>query len=152
MPQQILGTAVKALAKAAMKKKAKSSMAKRAGVAAGASNETRSVKKVPRKTAPKTGLENRGARPTGAQRRDRAQDYMFDKTERFMERAEELHYTDPTGIGRRGPGKRSLRKAAAVKKEGRRKVINSQQNLSKAQKSGANKKALKAANKRRRSR
>jgi hypothetical protein len=152
MAQQILGTAIKVLAKAAMKKKAKSSMAKKAAVAAGASNETRSVKKVPRKTAPSTGLENRGARPTGAQRRDRAQDYQFDKTERFMERAEELNYTDPLGARNRGPGKRSMRKAAAVKKEGSRKVINSQRNLSKAQKSGANKKALKAANKRRRGR
>lgn len=43
MAQQILGTAVKALAKAAMKKKAKSSMAKKAAVAAGASNEVVSL-------------------------------------------------------------------------------------------------------------
>ena len=28
-----------------------------------------SVKKVPRKTAPSTGLENRGARPSGAERK-----------------------------------------------------------------------------------
>jgi hypothetical protein len=121
-------------------------------VKAATNKSSGSVKKVPRKTAPSTGLENRGARPTGAQRRDRAQDYQFDKTERFMERAEELHYTDPLGTRNRGPGKRSMRKAAAVKKEASRKVINSQQNLSKAQKSGANKKALKAANKRRRGR
>jgi len=50
MAQQIFGTAVKALAKAAMKKKAKSSMKKKAAVAAGASNESLGrLDKVPRK-------------------------------------------------------------------------------------------------------
>ena len=151
MAQQILGTAVKALAKAAMKKKAKSPMTKKAAVAAGASNETRSVRKVPRKTAPATGLENRGARPTGAQRKERALDYEFDKVERFMDAQADSYYGGGSKFGA-NVGRRSLRKAAAVKKEGRRKVINSQQNLSKAQKSGANKKALKAANKKRRGR
>lgn len=109
-----------------------------------------SVKKVPRKTAPSTGLENRGARPSGAERRNRAQDYQFNKTEKFMERVEELRYTDPTNIARRGPSKKSLRKAEAVKKEAKRKVINSQQNLTKKQKSKTDKKALKVANKPRR--
>jgi hypothetical protein len=39
MAQQFIGVGIKALAKAAMKKKAKSSMTKKAAVAAGASNE-----------------------------------------------------------------------------------------------------------------
>ena len=77
---------------------------------------------------------------------------MFDKDEKNYEAMQELYYTDPIGKRSRGPGKRSMRKEAAVKKEASRKVINSQQNLSKAQKSGANKKALKAANRRRRGR
>jgi hypothetical protein len=115
MAQQILGTAIKVLAKAAMKKKAKSSTAKKAAVAAGASNETRSVKKVPRKqTMEKAILRER--MPKGQSE--------------LARRAREIE----------------------SKMQGGPKKISSQQNLSKAQKSGANKKALKAANKRRRGR
>lgn len=84
-----------------------------------------SVKKIPRKTAPSTGLENRGARPTGVERRDRAQNYWFDKIQKFMERNQELEATDPTGKRIGNLGKKSLRKQAAVKKEATRKIINS---------------------------
>lgn len=133
MPARVIGRLVKKIAKSATK------------------SSSGSVKKVPRKTAPATGLENRGARPTGAQRKERALDYEFDKVERFIDAQTDSYYGGNNKFGT-NIGKRSLRKAAAVKREGRRKVINSQQNLSKAQKSGANKKALKAANKKRRGR
>jgi hypothetical protein len=112
-----------------------------------------SVKKVPRNTAPKTGLENRGARPTAAERKERAAELFFKKAEGRYEGEYLTRMTGlkgPKGITSqrtRGQGTRSLRKEAAVKKEAGRKVINSQQNLNKAQKSGANNKALKAANK-----
>jgi hypothetical protein len=114
-----------------------------------------SVKKIPRKTAPRTGLENRGARPSGAQRKERAADLAFRKAETRWEGEYLTRMTGlrgPKGVtsqSTRGQGKRSLRKEAAMMKEAKRKVINSQQNLNKAKKSSADKKALKAANKKR---
>jgi hypothetical protein len=113
MAQQIVGPIIRGLAKVAMKKKSKSSITKKAAVAAGASNETRSVRKVPSKQAMEKAIL-RERMPKGQSE--------------LARRAREIE----------------------SKMQGGPKKINSQRNLSKAQKSGANKKALKAANKGRR--
>jgi hypothetical protein len=81
------------------------------------------VKVLPRKTAPKTDLSNRGNRPTRSQRSERAADLSFKKAEA---RYEGEYLTRMTGL--KGPkgvtsqrtrsqGTRSLRKEAAIKKE-----------------------------------
>ena len=110
MAQQVIGFAVKALAKAAMKKKGKSSIKKKAAVAAGATNETRSVKKVNNKQVMEKSILK--------ERMPKGQSPLARRARELEERM-----------------------------QGGPKKIKTQQNLSKAQKSGANKKALKAANK-----
>jgi hypothetical protein len=94
-----------------------------------------SVKVLPRKTAPKSGLENRGARPSASQRSDRAMDYEFGKVERAIDAQADVFYG-----GMRGPkegmmragSKRNIRKSAAVSREARKTVkIDSQRNLRK---------------------
>jgi predicted aminopeptidase len=88
-----------------------------------------SVKKVPRNTAPKTRLENRGARPTAAERKERAQERLFDKAEKNYDALSEMRYTGlrsyPKGFDKsvaRGPGKKNTRKLEALKKEANKKV------------------------------
>jgi hypothetical protein len=94
-----------------------------------------SVKVLPRKTAPKTDLSNRGTRPSASDRSDRAMDYEWNKLHGRMDARDEIYYT-----GMRGPkegvmrdaGKKNLRKSAAVSREARKTVkINSQRNLKK---------------------
>ncbi len=97
-----------------------------------------SVKVLPRKTAPKTDLSSRGAKPTKSQRSERASDLYFNKAEG---RWEGEYLTKMTGLrgpkgvtsqSTRGQGERSLRKTAAIKKEAKPVVkINSQRNLKK---------------------
>ena len=78
------------------------------------------------KTAPKTGLENRGAKLTKRERSERAAGVYFDKQERrwegeYLTRATGLR--GPKGVTSqrtRGPGARSLRKDEAIKKEVKR--------------------------------
>ena len=81
------------------------------------------VKVLPRKTAPKTDLSNRGAKPTRTQRSERAADLSFKKAEG---RYEGEYLTRMTGLkgpkgvtsqSTRGQGKRSLRKETAINKE-----------------------------------
>ena len=89
-----------------------------------------SVKKVPRKTAPSTGLENRGARPSGAERKARAQELRFSKIEKTMDDYYTRLATDPKldkeGNPKEGtPGKKKLRKNKAITREATRKIINS---------------------------
>ena len=96
------------------------------------------VKVLPRKTAPKTDLSSRGAKPTKSQRSERASDLYFNKAEG---RWEGEYLTQMTGLrgpkgvtsqSARGQGERSLRKTAAIKKEAKPVVkINSQRNLKK---------------------
>jgi hypothetical protein len=78
------------------------------------------VKVVPSKTAPKTGLENRGAKLSKSQRSERAQDYKFDKQlgnyYRDMDRRAGTH-PDDMPKRPRGEGKKTARKTAAVNKE-----------------------------------
>lgn len=79
-----------------------------------------SVKVLPRKTAPKTDLSNRGAKLTKAQRAERAQDYQFDKSlGKYYSNQDRIAGTDPSELARgsRGEGVKSARKTAAIKKE-----------------------------------
>jgi len=97
----------------------------------------KSVEVLPRKTAPKTDLSSRGAKPTKSQRSERAAELSFKKAEG---RYEGEYLTRMTGLRgpkgvtsqrTRGQGKRSLRKEAAINKEAKAKIvkINSQRNL-----------------------
>ena len=106
--------AAKKLAQEAAKKAAKATAAKTAQIA------KNSVKVIPRKTAPKTDLSNRGAQLTRAQRSERAQDYQFDKSlGKYYSNQDRIAGTSPSELARgsRGEGIKSARKTAAVKKE-----------------------------------
>ena len=99
-------------------------------------NQTKkSVKVLPRTTAPKTDLSNRGAQLTKAQRAERAQDYQFDKSlGKYYSNQDRIAGTHPSELARgsRGEGVKSTRKTAAIKKEAKPVVkINSQRNLKK---------------------
>jgi hypothetical protein len=93
----------------------------------------KSVKVLPRKTAPKTDLSNRGAKPSRAQRSERAQDYQFDRSlGKYYSNQDRIAGTSPNELakGSRGQGVKSARKTAAIKKEAKPVVkINSQRNL-----------------------
>ena len=85
------------------------------------------VKVLPRKTAPKSGLEGRGAKLTPAQQRERAQKLRWDKQERNYERSMENQYQQSyTGKDNKfftsKPGKANTKKAEAIKKESLKKV------------------------------
>ena len=89
----------------------------------------KSVKVLPRKTAPKTDLSNRGAQPTRTQRSERAAELSFKKAEG---RYEGEYLTRMTGLrgpkgvtsqSTRGQGTRSLRKEAAINKEAKAKIV-----------------------------
>jgi hypothetical protein len=96
-------------------------------------NSSNSVKVLPRKTAPKTDLSNRGTQLTRAQRSERAQDYQFDKSlGKYYSNQDRIAGTHPSELakGSRGEGVKSARKTAAIKKEAKPVVkINSQRNL-----------------------
>lgn len=80
----------------------------------------KSVKVLPRKTAPKSGLENRGVKLTKAQRSERAQDYKFDKSlGKYYSNQDRIAGTSPSEFakGSRGEGIKSARKTAAINKE-----------------------------------
>lgn len=111
------------------------------------------VRVIPGKTAPKTDLSSRGARPSAADKVDRALDYEWNKLHGRMDARDEIFYT-----GLRGPkqgtmrdaGKKNLRKSAAVSREARKKLpiqINSAPKKTADSAKAANAKALKAANK-----
>lgn len=95
----------------------------------------KSVKVLPRKTAPKTDLSNRGAKLTRAQRSERAQDYQFDRSlGKYYSNQDRIAGTSPSELakGSRGESVKSARKTAAIKKEAKPVVkINSQRNLKK---------------------
>jgi hypothetical protein len=78
------------------------------------------VKVVPSKTAPKTGLENRGNKLTKSERVERAQDYKFDKQlgnyYRDMERRAGTH-PDDMPKKPQAEGVKNARKKAAINKE-----------------------------------
>ena len=93
----------------------------------------KSVNILPRKTAPKTDLSNRGAKLTKTQRVERAQDYQFDKSlGKYYSNQDRIAGTHPSELakGSRGQSVKSARKTAAIKKEAKTVVkINSQRNL-----------------------
>lgn len=79
-------------------------------------------------TAPKTGLENRGARPTRREQTKRAQELRFDKAERDYEasidiRASGLRSSKEGLVRPKGPGKANKRKNEIIKKEAEKRVI-----------------------------
>lgn len=126
---------VKGAVKAATKKKPSLKQAQKAKPLA---NPKSGVKVLPRKSAPKSDLSNRGTKPTKSERSQRAEDYWFDKAEKRWEGSYLTTLTGlkgPKGItsqSLRGQSDKSLRKTAAVRKEAKRVVkINSQQNLKK---------------------
>lgn len=114
--------AARKLANDAAKKSAKKAL-KTSKKSNPSANPKSAVKVLPRKTAPKTDLSNRGNRPTRSQRSERAADLSFKKAEA---RYEGEYLTRMTGLKgpkgvtsqrTRGQGTRSLRKEAAIKKE-----------------------------------
>ena len=130
-----VGRAAKAGATAA---KAVSSATKAKKVVKPLTEPKSAVKVLPRKTAPKTDLSNRGAKPTRSERTERAADLYFNKAEGRWEGEYLTRMTGlkgPRGVtsqSTRGQGARSLRKEAAIKKEVKPVVkINSQRNLKK---------------------
>jgi len=85
--------------------------------------QKRSVKKMPIQTAPKTGLENRGARPTDLERKNRASDLAFDKAEKRYEANTEMNNLGgKTGKPTFSPSAKNARKEAAIDKEAAKKV------------------------------
>lgn len=79
------------------------------------------VKVLPRKTAPKSGLDTRGAKLTPAQQKERAQELRWDKQERAYERSMENQYQGSfTGKDNKfftgKPGKANVKKTEAIKK------------------------------------
>ena len=104
----------------------------------------KSVKVLPRTTAPKTDLSNRGARLTPKEQARRASDLDFGKMEQRIENLTEMRSTGLVSsrkglVAARGPGKNNQRKANAIKKEATKEnfyeqikkpiKINSQRNL-----------------------
>jgi hypothetical protein len=82
-----------------------------------------SVKKLPAKTAPKTGLENRGARLTDLQKKNRAADLQWNKAERNFEAQQEMNYTGPkTGKPAWKQNAKNARRDATIDKEAAKKV------------------------------
>ena len=113
--------AAKKVAQEAAKKAAKAAAAKTAKIA------KNSVKVLPRKTAPKTGLEGRGAKLTSAQQKERAQALRFDKQERNYERSMENQYQvynsgkdNKFFTGK--PGKANVKKTETIKKAASKKL------------------------------
>lgn len=75
------------------------------------------------KTAPKTGLENRGNKLSKSERSTRAQDYSFEKKlGKYYSNQDRLASTHPSDMPKRpaGPGARNARKDAAISKEAKR--------------------------------
>lgn len=86
------------------------------------SSSISAVKKVARKTAPKTGLETRGTKPTKIERINRARDLQWDKAERSYDAGNEMRYTGLVSsnkgmVAARGAGKKNMRKRDAIRRE-----------------------------------
>ena len=135
-----VGAAARAVAKKvasnAVKKAATKKLVKEAAKRKPLAEPKSAVKVLPRKTAPKTDLSSRGAKPTKSQRSERASELYFNKAEGRWEGEYLTRMTGlrgPKGVtsqSARGQGERSLRKTAAIKKEAKPVVkINSQRNL-----------------------
>ena len=128
--------AAKKVASNAVKKTATKKVVKEAAKKKPLTEPKSAVKVLPRKTAPKTDLSSRGAKPTKSQRSERASNLYFNKAEGRWEGEYLTRMTGlrgPKGVtsqSTRGQGERSLRKTAAIKKEAKPVIkINSQRNL-----------------------
>ena len=76
--------------------------------------------KANKKAALKSGLENRGAKPTIFERSERAKGLQWDRAERGYDaqmRATGLVSSKEGLVAARGPGKANARKTAAIRKE-----------------------------------
>lgn len=83
------------------------------------------VKVVARRTAPKSGLEGRGAKLTPKEQARRASDLSFSKMEQRFDRSTEMRSTGLVSskkglVAARGAGKKNQRKADAVEKEAKK--------------------------------
>jgi hypothetical protein len=155
MAAPLLGAAAIAAARLLAKKMAKDSAKKAVKKAIKTASKSKplaepksAVRVLPRKTAPKSDLSNRGARLTKTQRVERAQDYQFDKSlGKYYSNQDRIAGTSPSELakGSRGEGVKSARKTAAIKKEAKPIVkINS---APKKAKTKSDARGLKAANK-----
>lgn len=78
---------------------------------------TGKAKAIKKAAAKKSGLETRGAKPTKAEAINRAREYQWNKTEKYMEQRFDTMAGGPrAGGGSRGPGKKNARKASAISK------------------------------------
>lgn len=117
----LVGKILSKVAKKATKKTAVKVVGKNVKVVTPTSR-TSSVKKVVRKTAPKTGLETRGAKPTRLERINRARDVQWEKAERAYDAGNEMAYTGLVSsnkgrVAARGAGKKNQRKRDAIRRE-----------------------------------
>lgn len=137
---KVIGAGVKAAAKAAGKKVKPSFKA--AQKAKPLANPKSAVKVLPRKTAPKSGLEGRGAKLTLEQKKEQAQVLLENKeTRNYMRDMQNQYHVFHTGkdnaffTGK--SGKANIKKSETIKKVANKKPpikINSQSNLKKKSK------------------
>lgn len=138
--------AAKKIASNAVKSAATKKLVKEAAKKKPLTTPKSAVKVVPRKTAPKSGLEARGAKLTPKEQARRASDLDFGKMEKRFDAATEMRSTGLVSSKKgltaaRGAGKKNQRKADAIKKEATKAnfyesvkkpiKINSQRNLKK---------------------
>jgi len=141
---------IKKIASNAIKSAATKKLVKEAAKKKALATPKSAVKVLPRKTAPKTDLSSRGAKPTRLERSERASDLRFNKAEKNYEQRFDTSAGGPRagGSSSGNPGKKNLRKEAAIKKEAKPVVkINSAVKSKTADQARSNSKALKAANK-----
>jgi hypothetical protein len=125
MPAPLLGAAAAAAARLVAKKVAQRAAGGITGAASKSINPVYkevgpSVKVIPGKTAPKTGLENRGNKVTSEAAKKRAQDLKFDMQEKAHEAQIERMATGMKGP-KMGPpstgGKANIKKFNAISKQ-----------------------------------
>ena len=132
MAAPLVGAAALAAAKLVARKMAKDAAKKSVKKAIKTAKKTKplaepksGVKVLPRKTAPKSGLESRGAKLNPRERKERAQDYRFEKGLKRRDSEEEVFYgglKGPKEGTMRGPKAKNVRKEKAIIKESRRKL------------------------------
>lgn len=122
-----LGSGRAASAKKGSSKKAVKTAIKNAKKAKPLAEPKSAVKVLPRKTAPKSGLEGRGAKLTPAQQRERARDLNWDRSEREYERSIENQYQGyytgkDNNFFTSKPGKANIKKTQIIKNAAEKKL------------------------------
>jgi hypothetical protein len=125
MVAPLVGLAIGAAARAAIKKAATKKLIKEAAKKKPLATPKSAVKVLPRKTAPKTDLSGRGAKLTPKEQARRASDLDFGKMEQRFDSLTEMRSTGLVSskkglVAARGPGKNNQRKADAIKKEAKK--------------------------------